>query len=76
MERPDIRKPLVGPEKRAILVARTQSIEEANRIAEQYELKGFETYIVKKTQGGVTLYEVWASKEPEVFSAMERPGLK
>jgi hypothetical protein len=68
MERPDIRKPFIGPGKRAQLVARTQSLEEANRIAEAYELKGFQTHITKSRQGSVTLYEVWASREPDVFT--------
>jgi len=82
MERPDITKPAIGekpiggPGKQYRLVARTQSLEEANRIAEQYEMKGFETQIVKKTQGTITVYEVWVAKEPEVFTGKERPTLE
>jgi len=82
MERPDISKPLPGekpiggPGKQFRLVATTQSIEEANRIAEQYEMKGFETQIVKKKQGTIAIYEVWVAKEPDVFSATERPSLR
>jgi hypothetical protein len=68
MERPDIRKPAVGPEKKAMLVGKTQSIEEAMRIANGYEMRGFETNITKTTQGGITLYEVWASKRPDILS--------
>lgn len=81
MERPDITKPLIGekpiggPGKRFRLVARTQSIEEANRIAEQYEMKGFETQIVKKKQGTITIYEVWAAKEPEILTGKKGPAL-
>ena len=67
MERPDI-KPAIGPAKQFRLAARTQSIEEANRLAEQYEMQGFEARIEKRTQGGMSVYEVWIAKEPEVFS--------
>jgi hypothetical protein len=62
MERPDIGKPAFGPEIGMRLVARTQGIEEANRIAEQYELEGYETRVIKKKQGALALYEVWAGK--------------
>ncbi len=80
MERPDITKPLIGekpiggPGSQYRLVARTQSIEEANRIAEQYEMKGFKTQIVKKRQGTITIYEVWIAKEPEIFSGKKGPA--
>lgn len=67
MERPNIRDD-IGHGKGFFLVARTQSSEEAERIAEQYRMQGFETRIVKKTQGALSLFEVWASKEPEIFS--------
>ncbi len=66
MERPDITKPSGGTGER--LVARTQSIEEANRIAEEYEMKGFMARIAKKKEGNIALYEVWISKKPDVFS--------
>lgn len=72
MERPDIGKPAIGPGKQFRLAARTQSIEEANRLAEQYEMQGFETQIIKKTQGALAIYEVWIAKEPEVFSGSGR----
>jgi hypothetical protein len=65
MERPDIGKPFIGPEKpgkQLRLIATTRSLEEANRLAEQYELQGFDTRIVKKTQGGLSVYEVWIGK--------------
>jgi len=62
MERPDIGKPALGPGTEMRLIARTQSIEEANRIAEQYELEGCETQIIKKRQGILAIYEVWAGK--------------
>ncbi|MBD3210136.1 hypothetical protein GF318_02030 [Candidatus Micrarchaeota archaeon] len=68
MERPDLGKPFVKPGKTARLVARTQSIEEANRVAEEYQLKGFETYINKTSRGSVSIYEVWATKEPDVLT--------
>jgi hypothetical protein len=56
----------IGPELR--LVARTQSIEEASAIAERYELQGYETKIVKMSQVGIQLYEVWAGKKPDIIS--------
>ena len=49
------------------LVARTMNIEEAERMAEAFEMKGFKTEIVRKKQGGITMYEVWAEKKPEIF---------
>ena len=61
-------KPLIGPEKEAICVGRTTNIEEAEGISQRYELQGFKTVITKKSQGGITLYEVWASKEPDIIS--------
>ncbi|MEW6035861.1 MAG: hypothetical protein AB1529_04570 [Candidatus Micrarchaeota archaeon] len=68
MERPDMGKPFVGPEKQAILLGRTQSIDEAERLAEQFRMQGYETWITKKAQGQLAIYEVWGSKEPEVFA--------
>lgn len=70
MERPDIGKPVLGPGDQPRLVGRTQSLEEANRIAEAYEMKGFRTSITRKKVGSVALYEVWASKAPESFQRM------
>jgi len=58
-----------GPqEKRFRMVARTQDIAEANRIADQYVMQGFEARIVKKAQGNIGLYEVWIAKAPEILS--------
>jgi len=71
MERPDMGKPVVGPGKQLRLVARTQSIEEANRVAQQYEMQGFETQIVKKAQGALAIYEVWIAKGPDILSGRE-----
>ena len=68
MERPDIGKPLIGPERQARCVGRTNSIEEAERLAQQYEAQGYQTWITKKSQGGITLFEVWVSKEPDILS--------
>jgi hypothetical protein len=66
---PDIDFTLDGiPEGPFKLVARTQSIEEADRIAEQYVMQGFQTKIVKKSQGGLPLYEVWVMKKPDIIS--------
>jgi len=48
-------------------VARTQDLMEANRVAEEYEAKGYQVNIVKKKKGSVTLYEVWAKGETKTF---------
>jgi hypothetical protein len=71
-ERPDIGKTPIGPGKAARLVATTRDISEADRIAEHYQAQGFETQIIKKSQGGLAIYEVWASKEPEIFMGKGR----
>ena len=49
------------------MVGRASSIEEANSIAQRYEAEGYETEIMKKSQAGLTVYEVWAGKKPDVF---------
>lgn len=66
MERPDIGKPALEPGKQMRLIATTQSIEEANRLAEQYEMQGFDTKIVKRKQGSLSLYDVWIGKTESV----------
>ena len=69
MDRPDIIRPPDGIlEGRFQLVGRTQSIEEADRLAEQYVMQGFISKIVKKSQGGIALYEVWIAKKPDIIS--------
>ncbi len=50
-------------------VARTMSIEEANRISEQYEADGYKTEIIKRKRGEITIYEVWITGEPKGFYA-------
>lgn len=65
-------RPGIGPEKRAICVGRTQSVEEANALAERYGMQGFETWISRVSQGGITIYEVWASKGPDILQGMGR----
>ncbi|MEW6722447.1 MAG: hypothetical protein AB1324_04240 [Candidatus Micrarchaeota archaeon] len=70
MERPDIGTP-IGPGKSFRLVARTQDIAEADRVAEQYRLQGFETKIVKKAQGALAVFEVWAAKEPDIITGAD-----
>ena len=57
MERP------IGRSGQMRLVGRTQSIEEAERISKQYEAQGFKTKIVKRSQAGMDLYEVYAGKD-------------
>jgi hypothetical protein len=64
-------KPTIGPGKDETCVGRTTSIEEAEELARRYELQGFETWIIRKSQGGIALYEVWASKEPHILGADE-----
>jgi len=49
------------------LVLRTMNLEEAENAANALEMKGFKTKIVRKKQGGITMYEVWAEKKPEIF---------
>jgi hypothetical protein len=69
MERPDITNQPPGmPDPRFRMVARTQSIGEADRIAEQYSMQGFETRIVKRAQGTISIYEVWVAKPPQIIS--------
>ncbi len=43
-------------------IARTQSIEEAERIAENFRMQGFEVKLVAQSRGHLKLYEVWVSK--------------
>jgi hypothetical protein len=62
-------KPIIGPGKESRCVGRTPSIEEAERLSQQYELQGFEAWIIKKSQGGISIYEVWVSKEPDILAA-------
>jgi len=50
------------------LVGRAKSIDDAEQIARQYEAQGFMTKIVRKTMGEVSLYEVWAGKEPDIIT--------
>jgi len=64
MERPEIGD-LTGRR----CVGRTQSIEEAQRVAQRYEMEGFTAEIVRKTRAGMTVFEVWVSRAPDVFSA-------
>jgi hypothetical protein len=64
MERPDISEPL-SPGKNYRLVGRTGDIGEANIIAEQYQLQGFDARIVKKSQAGMSIYEVWIAKDDQ-----------
>ncbi|MFH1394419.1 MAG: hypothetical protein ABII71_04835 [Candidatus Micrarchaeota archaeon] len=58
----------VGPSPDFRMVGRSRSIEEAEQIALQYEAQGFMTKIIRKGMGGITLYEVWAAKEPTAIN--------
>lgn len=44
-------------------VGRTFNYEEAQGICQQFEVAGYETSIIQKKQGGLVLYEVWATKK-------------
>jgi len=66
-------KPFLGPETMTRMVGRTTNLEEANRIAERYAAEGYETQILKRSQAGITYYEVWAMKKPDVFMAGPKP---
>ena len=67
MDRPGIDKPIIGSEKEFRCVGRTQNLDEADRIAEQYRMQGYETQIIKKMQAGLAIYEIWIGKEPEIL---------
>ncbi|MBI5227238.1 hypothetical protein HY988_01500 [Candidatus Micrarchaeota archaeon] len=68
---PKIPKDLIEPDQTpSRLVGRTQNISEAEQIAQQYEMQGFSTKIVKKGQMPTVIYEVWASKKKEGFMQM------
>jgi len=56
-----------GPGSR--LAGRTQSMQEAEVLASQYESRGFTATIRRISQSGLTVYEVWVSRKPDVFSA-------
>lgn len=68
MERPDIGKPVVEPGGTWRLIATCQSIAEAEAISEQYDLMGYQTKIIKKMQGRLSLFEVWASKTTNILT--------
>ena len=51
------------------MVGRALSIEEAHRVAQQYEAQGYETDIIENKQGALAMFEVWAGKKPEIFGA-------
>jgi hypothetical protein len=63
MQMPDI-----GPSGARRCVGRTQSIEEAEMLVKKFEAQGFIAEIIRKSQAGLTLYEVWVSRQPDVFS--------
>lgn len=67
MERPDIILPPSGGDYR--LVARAQSAEEADNVAESYRMQGYKIKIVRRSQAGIPIFEVWASKRPDILSA-------
>ena len=46
-------------------IGHTVSIDEANRLAQQYQVQGFETKIFEKKEAGLILYEIWIFKKKE-----------
>ncbi len=46
-------------------IARTQNIEEAHKISKQYQLQGFTTKIIEKSESSLSLFEVWIFKKKE-----------
>lgn len=46
-------------------VANTLNIEEAHRIAEQYQAEGYETKIFEKKEAGLIMFEVWIFMKKE-----------
>ena len=58
-------KPFLAREETFRMIGRTTNIQDANQLSEQYEMQGFTTKIIKKKQGEIALYEVWASKKPD-----------
>jgi hypothetical protein len=50
------------------LVGRTPDIAEAERIAEEWRLQGFEARIIRRSEAGMSLFEVWIGREPEIKS--------
>jgi len=62
--------PSPDSEKRAMMgrcVGRTFNYDEAKGICQQFEAAGYETAVIEKKRGGLSLYEVWASKREEVI---------
>lgn len=68
-------RPAFENEPQMRIVGRSTSLQEANLLAQQYEMRGFTTSIIKKKQGEITLYEVWAGKKPDILSAEASPRL-
>jgi hypothetical protein len=57
-----------GPAGQSRMAGRTPSIQEAENLAKRYEAEGFTATIKRIRQAGLTLYEVWISKKPDIFS--------
>lgn len=73
MDRPEIPEGPITTPTRFKCMARTQNMLEAERIAKQYRMQGYEVKINRRGQGGITLYEVWAAKEPDVLQGKGLP---
>ncbi len=58
-----------GPEPGRRLAAKTQSIQEAEDAARRFEAEGYSAEIRRISRSGITIYEVWISRKPDVFSA-------
>lgn len=66
----------IGPGASRRCVGRTQSIEEAEMLARKFEAEGFNAEIIRKSQAGMTLYEVWVSRQSDVFSGKGARGME
>lgn len=53
------------------VIARTFSLEEANRISENYESQGYDVKIIEVKQGHMKVYDVVVKKEKEGFMARD-----
>ncbi|NYZ73935.1 hypothetical protein H0O00_02220 [Candidatus Micrarchaeota archaeon] len=73
MDRPEIPEGPITTPTRFKCMGRTQNLLEAERIAQQYRMRGFEVRVNRKMQGSITIYEVWVAKEPDILSGKGEP---
>lgn len=61
--------PIIDKSDQARLVVRTQNMDEANRVSEQYIAQGYKSEIRKISQAGISIYEVWVTRKPDIMVA-------